>query len=64
MNSPRLIRLPEVQRITGASRALVYKLMAAGDFPQSVKLGGRAVAWDQGEVEAWVEERKQERNVA
>ena len=40
-----LLRLREVCRRTGKSRTDVYRRIAAGDFPQPVKLGERASAW-------------------
>ena len=45
-----LLRLREVCRRTGKSRTDVYRRIAAGDFPQPVKLGERASAWPEHEV--------------
>tara|TARA_R110000868_G_scaffold315278_2_gene576172 strand:+ start:378 stop:560 length:183 start_codon:yes stop_codon:yes gene_type:complete len=53
----RLIRLKEVMYCSGLARSTVYKYVAAGTFPKPVPLGGRAVAWVQGEVEAWIDSR-------
>jgi prophage regulatory protein len=53
----RLIRLKEVKYYSGLARSTVYKYVAAGTFPKPVPLGGRAVAWVQGEVEAWIDSR-------
>ncbi len=50
----RLIRLPEVKDITGLSRTSIYRNINEGNFPHSVALGGRAVAWVESEVRAWV----------
>ena len=47
-----LLRLREVCRRTGKSRSEVYRRIAAGDFPQPVKLGERASAWPEHEVSA------------
>lgn len=52
--SDRLIRLPEVQRVTGLSRQSIYRAEAAGRFPLRRRVGRRAVAWSEGEVQAWV----------
>lgn len=49
-----LIRLPEVQRRTGYGKAWIYKLISAGKFPQSVKIGSRSIAFVESEVDAWV----------
>jgi prophage regulatory protein len=52
-----LERLPQVKARTGLSRSELYRRMAAGDFPQPVKLGMRASAWPAHEVSAWCEAR-------
>ncbi|MDV2312019.1 AlpA family phage regulatory protein, partial [Vibrio cholerae] len=37
------------------SRSTIYKFMAdETDFPKSVPLGGRAVAWVESEIEEWM----------
>lgn len=56
-----LIRLPQVQGIVPYSRSTIYSLIASGDFPAPVKLGPRASAWVQTEVEAWAASRIAER---
>ena len=52
--APRLLRLPAVLAVTGLSRSGLY---ADTSFPRAVKIGPRAVAWVQGEVDAWCAER-------
>ncbi|QLG87069.1 AlpA family transcriptional regulator [Chitinibacter bivalviorum] len=52
-----LIRLPEVLRRTALSKTSIYDLMKAGEFCQSVPLGGKAVAWLESEVEQWIQGR-------
>lgn len=52
-----LERLPQVKARTGLSRSELYRRIAAGDFPQPVKLGERASAWDSREVDRWIAER-------
>lgn len=53
----RFLRLPEVEQVCGFKRSHIYNLMKAGAFPQSVKLGLRAVAWDSLAIEQWQNER-------
>jgi prophage regulatory protein len=55
--SLRLLRLPEVKARTGYSRSEVYRRIAAGDFPAPVKLGERASAWPEHEINAWCQAR-------
>lgn len=52
---PRLLRLPEVMRRTGLSRATIYRMIAAGEFPPSVQLSARSVAWSEAAVNDWIE---------
>ncbi|EGQ8122024.1 AlpA family transcriptional regulator [Vibrio cholerae] len=54
----RFLRLKEVMSLTGLGRSTIYKFMAdETDFPKSVPLGGRAVAWVESEIEEWMESR-------
>ena len=48
----RFLPLRNVIDQTSLSRTSIYRLMALGDFPSAVPLGGR-VAWVAAEVEAW-----------
>lgn len=58
----RILRRLEVQNRTGLARSTLYAFMASGRFPPSVRLGGRAVGWIEQEVEAWIEQRIEERD--
>ncbi len=53
----RLLRLPEVVKRTGRSRSAIYRDAAEGTFPKPVRASARAVAWVEGEVEAWIAQR-------
>lgn len=53
----RILRLPEVCRVTGLGRAMIYRLQARKRFPQSVKITDHAVGWIDSEVQAWLMER-------
>ena len=61
--SDRLLRLPAVQELTGLARATIYKAVVQRHFPKPVKLG-RASAWPEAEVRAWIDARKAERSAA
>lgn len=56
---PALLRLPEVRQRTGLSTNSVYRLGAAGKFPRPIKIGPRASAWVEEEIDAWIEQRIQ-----
>ena len=52
-----LLRLRDVQRISGLSRSSIYRMEAAGNFPARVKLSERAIAWREAEIHAWISAR-------
>ncbi len=64
MSITRLLRRPEVENLTGLSRARIYEKMAKGDFPRPVKTGARAVAWVESEIADWQRQRIAERDKA
>ncbi len=49
-----ILRLPEVCRVTGLCRSLVYELEANGAFPRRVPLGARSVGWVEAEIQSWL----------
>lgn len=57
----RLLRLPNVLERTGLSRSTLY---ADPSFPKAVKVGQRAVAWPEDEIDAWIEARIEAREAA
>lgn len=52
----RFIRIEEVIKMTARSQSRLYEDMRAGKFPKCVPIGGRAVAWVESEVIAWMRE--------
>ncbi|WP_394729052.1 helix-turn-helix transcriptional regulator [Altererythrobacter sp. GH1-8] len=57
----RFLRLPAVLDRTGLTRATIYEMVDRGDFPRPAKIGARAIAWPEDEVQAWAEDRLAER---
>jgi len=57
----RFIRRRTVEDRTGLSRSTIYQMMKEGRFPKPVRIGGRAVAWPETEVDAWIDARLAER---
>ena len=57
--SEQLLRLPEVINLVKKSSATIYMDMRRGDFPQSISIGRRAVAWRRTELEVWLDTRPQ-----
>ena len=57
--SVRILRLKDVQRMTGLSRSTIYAEIAKGNFPKQVQLtGARSVGWYENTVIEWVESRQ------
>lgn len=52
----RILRRPDVEAMTGLSRASIYKRMANGSFPRAYPLGGRIVGWLESEIQQWIDE--------
>jgi|APCry1669188910_1035180.scaffolds.fasta_scaffold926555_1 prophage regulatory protein len=59
-----MLKLKEVQKITGLSRSSIYSYIDKGLFPTQVKLGERSVAWVDQEITDWVESRISVRDAA
>jgi len=48
-----LIRIKEVMSMTGLSRSSIYAYKNKGEFPNSIQLSYRSVAWVRVDVEQW-----------
>ena len=55
---PRILRLPQVERLTSLSKATLYRMMNSGAFPRPIKLGMRAVGWRRDEIDRWLGSRE------
>jgi prophage regulatory protein len=53
----RLLRLKAVLEKCGLSRSALYRLMQLNQFPKSVHLSERSVGWEEGAIDAWIEQR-------
>jgi prophage regulatory protein len=60
--SYRFIRRKIVEQKTGLGRAQIYEKMTEGTFPKPVRIGGRAVAWIEAEIDQWQKARVAERD--
>ena len=47
----RFLKLKEVMQKTALSRSAIYRKMNDNNFPQSINLGDRAVAWVDSQVD-------------
>ena len=50
----RLIRLPEVQRLTGLGRSTIYNLIGEGRFPRQRRVTPTIAVWSETEIQRWV----------
>ena len=55
----RFLRMPDVERVSGIRKSTVYALMAKEppEFPRSVLITPRCVAWSEAEVLQWVQDK-------
>lgn len=58
----RYLRRTNVEDRTGLKRSTIYSLMKKGKFPRPVKLTGKAVAWRESDIKAWMDSRQPTRN--
>ncbi len=58
----KLIKLAQVVELTNLSPSTIYKYMAMGLFPQSVKIGPHAVRWYLDEVLHYINTRPRSRS--
>ena len=58
MNSRRIFRTPEAAAYIGLSASTLEKLRLGGDGPEFVKLGRRAIGYDKGALDDWIDQRR------
>ena len=52
-----VLRIRDLVDAIGLSKARIYEMVAAGEFPRPIRLGPRAVGWRRSDVEAWLDSR-------
>lgn len=55
----RLINRKTLLSMIPLSERAIYDLEQRGDFPKRIALTSRNVAWELGEVEGWIQRRKE-----
>ena len=53
----RVLRRPQLLKLLGIGKTLLYDLIEDENFPEPKALGKRSVGWLESEVLAWVQER-------
>ena len=52
----RILRIRDVVKIVGMSKATIYRRAARGEFPEALKLGPGAVGWRESAIVQWMDE--------
>ena len=55
-----LLRMSQLRKVVGLSRASIYNLIKRGEFPAQRKLSANCVAWRADEVSEWIATRVSE----
>ena len=53
----RILRRPEVERVTGLKKTRLDDLERKGAFPQRVRISDRATGWRSDEIDSWIAAR-------
>lgn len=61
--SQEILRLPDVKRRTGLSRASIYAYIKSKNFPAPILIGLRSVGWPADQVDEWVKNRPATPNI-
>ena len=57
MEDDRILRQPEVSKVTGLPRSSLYRRLREGTFPLPVQTGPNSVGWFASEVQEWLRTR-------
>lgn len=60
----RLLKLKDVMHMTTLARATIYQYIREGNFPKPISLGVRNSAWLESEIEDWILEKIEQRDLA
>ncbi|MBI3283418.1 MAG: AlpA family phage regulatory protein [Burkholderiales bacterium] len=55
----RLLKLPSVVGRVAISKTEIYRRCRAGQFPAPIRLGARAVAWLESDIEQYIQKLAQ-----
>ncbi|MCP3714894.1 AlpA family transcriptional regulator [Paraburkholderia sp. CNPSo 3281] len=64
MQTRRYLRRPDVVQKTGLSATTLWRLERDGKFPARRQLSPHCVAWDEAEIDHWLEQRERVTGVA
>ena len=55
----QLYRSRELTELLGISRSTLYNWTLSGHFPKPIKLGSRAIAWSEIDVQGWISSQQE-----
>jgi len=55
-----MLRIPDVVLQVGLKKSTIYDLIKKGEFPQPIRLGGRASGWLSSEIRDWKQRKIEE----
>ena len=54
-NNMKLLRLKSLKVKIGLGKTSIHEKIKRGEFPKSIPLGARAVAWLESDIDAWIQ---------
>ena len=60
----QIIKLPAIIKLSALSSATIYRLIKKGEFPKQIKLSERSSGWLLSEVEQWLDDKVNAREVS
>ncbi len=55
----RILRLPDVERLTSLKKSTIYDLAKKGQFPRQILIHRRMAGWSEAAVLTWIQNRIQ-----
>lgn len=54
----KLLRLPQVEDMTGCKKSTIYALIKHGQFPKQIVINRRMSCWSEADVLSWINRQK------
>lgn len=61
INSLKIIRPTELSELLSLSLVSIWRMEKRGELPPRIKISKRAVGWRESDIEAWLNERQQDK---
>ena len=58
----KIYRLSEITKITGLGRSSIYLALSKGEFPKPIRLGKRAIGWQEEAIQKWLDKLNEVNN--